>query len=464
MNILIIVAEVAPFSQVGGLSRGTRFLAKALVARGHNVKILTPGHGCVMEKLDEYKKVDGDPEIYFINHPDYFGLRSRIYGYGDDYKRYYYFSKACLDWLMQMKNNRDSWIPDLIQCHDWHTGYFVDLIKNDLHFKKLSKIPVLFTVHNFKYQNETKFQYFGDKELDTGKTPLASINSPLLSGQNALVRGMIFADWVNTVSPTHSREILSDEYSYNLGKTTNKIRNKLSGILNGLDYEEFDPLQDPLVKYNFSEKNFREKKRKNKDYLRKLFSLKRMGGGPLINYVGRMTSQKGLETMIGALRKLMVKSDDVQFIALGDGEDHYCELMWELKKDYPGRVGVKIVHDINLPRQIFAGSDITLVPSNFEPGGIVVLESLRYGAVPIVRRTGGLNDIIRDFSARNNQGNGFSFKEKNASDLYRKVISVLDICKNDRKAWDKIIINCLRFRRTWNEASEEYEKLFRKII
>lgn len=464
MNILIIVAEIAPFSQVGGLSRGTSALAKALTARGHSVRILTPKHGCVIKKSNKYRKTKKGPEIYFIDHPDYFGLRSRIYGYDDDYKRYYFFSYACLDWLAGLKNNGDLWMPDMIQCHDWHTGYFVDLIKNNSLFKKFRKIPVLFTVHNFKYQNETKFQYFQDGESDTGKVPLAPIYSPILSKQNALIRGMIYADWVNTVSPTHSREILLDQYSYNLGKITNKIRHKLSGILNGLDYQEFDPARDPQVKYNFDDKDFYERKAKNKSYLRKLFSLKEKGQGPLLNYVGRMTSQKGLETMIGALRRILVKFDDVQFIALGDGEDHYCELMWELKKDFPGRVGVRIIHDTELPRQIFAGSDMTLVPSNFEPGGIVVLESLRYGAIPIVRRTGGLNDIVTDYSKRNRSGNGFSFKNKNPSELYRKIVTVLDVYRNDIKTWNEITINSLKFRRTWEEAAHEYEKLFIKII
>jgi len=494
LKILIVVAELSPFSNVGGLARGTRSLAKSLSNFGHDVRIITPFHGCAIDYLQKNQMSSTTKEIdtillksdllktktsfsislreytvetethrtYFVDYPDFFSLRSNVYGYDDDDQRFYLFSQACLEWLLRLKEQ--SWVPDIIQCHDWHTGYFVDLLKNNDIYQTLKKIPILYTVHNFKYQHQSKFQFMDEVDVDMAESPLGSINSTILKKQNGLIRGMIFADYVNTVSPTHSREIQTPEYAYNLNKVIIKVRNKLSGILNGLDYNEFQPSQDVEIKYHFDQSNFIAQRRKNKKYLRNLFSLPDVNDAPLFTYVGRMTSQKGLELLFEVMSKIMTKYPTYQLVGLGDGEDHYCELFWELKKRYPLQVRVKLTHDKDLPRQIFAASDITLVPSNFEPGGIVALESLRYGSIPIVRRTGGLNDIITDFRIRDLTGNGFSFLHKNKREFQSIIEQAVSIYQNDREVWNHLTTNCLLYRRTWDDAAKEYENLFSKII
>lgn len=495
MKILIIVAEIAPFTYVGGLARGTYALAKALTKKGHDVRIMTPMHwsvgnyffrsgitpknekkiqnvnkgrsGMIQDHVSivSFERSKVNEYMYFVNLRDYFGLRSQVYGYIDDYKRYYLFSRTCLEWLLSLQVEKDRWAPDIIQCHDWHTGYFIDLLKNSNRYRNIKNIPVVFTVHNFKYQNETKFQYMDEEKVDMGEDPLADIDSLRLQEQNALSRGMLFADNVNTVSPTHAKEItLSDyEYSYNLHKVICKIQPKLSGILNGLDYKEFNPLYNMQVQYKYSEKNADSGRFKNKQYLRQLFSLPNNGDSPLFCYVGRMTSQKGLEILFEAMGWILKKSPKIQLIGVGDGEDHYCELFWRFKKEFPNQVGIKLVHDIDLPKQIFAGADTTLVPSNFEPGGIVVLEALRYGSIPLIRRTGGLNDIITDFSTSCLTGNGFSFKERDSRVFYRKIMDVLEVYQN-KHLWSIVIKNCMAFRRTWADAAIEYERLFEKVV
>lgn len=490
MKILIIVSEVAPFSYVGGLARGTYSLAKALTKRGHDVRIATPMHRSVVtyahahnlkliiEKTFRIPKVitkkknihnvrvksvarsDKNECMYFVDDPDYFGLRSRVYGYGDDYKRYYLFSRVCAELLLSLKKEK-GWFPDIIQCHDWHTGYFVDLCKRTKHYSALRKIPIVFTVHNYKYQNEIKFQYMDEESTDMGKEPLAGIDAPGLQYQNALTRGMLFSDAVNTVSPTHAEEMKMPgyEFSYNLKKVIRSAGSKLSGILNGLDYKEFDPLSDQWVRYNYSEKNAEEFRSKNKQHLRRIFSLPDKKNEPLFCYVGRMSSQKGLEFLFAVMSRILGDLPAAQFIGIGDGEDYYCEALWRLSKRFPRQVGIKLVHDIHLPRQIFAGSDMLIVPSNYEPGGIVALEALRYGCIPVVRRTGGLNDIIADFSTETLQGNGFSYKKRNERSLYNIIMKALSVYRR-KHHWHALTQNAMAFRNTWDNAAVQYELLF----
>lgn len=494
MKILIIVAEIAPFSHVGGLARGTRYLSKALSEIGHDVRIMTPLHSCAKSYLEkkqlEYtthsidcsslpfpehqdstkfkpkylliKKNKFCEQTYLVDYPDYFSLCSRIYGYEDDFKRFYLFSKLCLNILDDHSKTQD-WLPDVIQCHDWHTGYFVELIKTNTKIsKKLKDIPVLFSVHNFRYQGSVNFMYFDKEDLDMAKEPLAEENDLLLKNQNALSRGMIYADWVNTVSPTHAKEVQSKEYSYNLELVIKKISPKLNGILNGLDYEAFNPNKDRSLHKNYDADNSLRQRAKNKQYLQKLFSLPVNPEGPLFSFVGRMSFQKGLDTLVQVMAKVLKENKNAQLIAVGGGEEYYCELFWQLKHQFPNQVAVKLEHDIHLPKPIFAGSDITLVPSNFEPGGIVLLEAMRYGSVPIIRRTGGMNDVIQDFDKKTFMGNGFSFKNQKASTFYKKINEVLTIFE-DKKTWEKLVKNCMTYRRTWTESAKEYALLFDKL-
>lgn len=493
MNVLILVAEVAPFSHVGGLARGTYALAKALSVKGHDVRIATPLHKSVVDYVKENKKTYSEEKnlritgkntgmnhgswlhikilkrspvneyMYFIDIPDYFGLRSQVYGYADDYKRYYTFSRACAELLLFHKR-AGGWLPDVIQCHDWHTGYFVELLKRVKRYTTLKYIPVVYTVHNFKYQNEIKFQYMDDAELDMGKSPLAPLESPELSRQNSLSRGMVFADAVNTVSPTHAKEIASDDYefSYNLGRVITKIRPKLSGILNGLDYRDFDPQSDTHIGFRYSDINVIKNRAKNKKILRNIFSLPDHGDAPLLGYVGRMSSQKGLEFFFMAMRRILRETPLLQVIGIGDGEDYYCELFWRLRKEFPRQTGIKLVHDIHMPRMVFAGSDMIVVPSNYEPGGIVVLEAMRYGCIPIVRRTGGLNDMIVDYSLVTGRGNGFSYMQRDDRALYRAIMRALSVYRMREDRY-RLIRNCMNYRNTWESAASEYEQLFRSV-
>ena len=276
-----------------------------------------------------------------------------------------------------------------------------------------------------------------------------------LKKQNALRRGLKYADAVNTVSPTHALEVLTPEYAEGLENTLQNIRSKISGILNGLDIKEFNPQSDPIIKRRFNKNNFNKARLANKKDLQKEFLLPIDDTKPLLAYSGRLSKQKGLGLIFEVLPHLFREIKDLQLVVLGSGDDEMRQKLFEFKHKYPDRVGLHLLPNFNLPRKIFAGADMLLMPSLFEPGGIVALEALRYGAIPIVRRTGGLNDIIEDFNPETSRGNGFSFDHIDPWSLYAIIIEALTIYKQ-KSLWKNLVKNALTCDFSWEHVSQEY--------
>lgn len=505
MNILFLAAEVAPYVTVGGLSQVMHSLPRALKASGHDVRVFTPrydtttkytGGETYKKKIISSKKLvvpifhswnltkgkktinntsikctvsrflksKGEAYIYFFENTEYYGLRENVFGYTDDHIRFALFSKASLEWLLYLYEKKKKWFPEVIQCNDWHTAYFIELARKDKRYQNmLKKIPIVLTVHNFKYQGNKDFRYIANKEKDDGTELLAALNSSKLKNQNALKRGLKYADAINTVSPTHAVEVLTPEYAEGLGEILKRKKGKLSGILNGLDTKKFNPLTDSIIKKRFTKKSFVSGRAINKRDLQREFSLKKDNDAPLIAYSGRLASQKGLDLMLEAISHLLKEKKNIQFIVLGSGNDEYRHGLTKLKEQYPGRVGLHLLPNFLLPRKIFAGADILLVPSIFEPGGIVALEALRYGAIPIVRRTGGLGDIIKDFNPRTGKGNGFSFERKDPWALYSTIVEALTIYQQ-RTIWHKLVSNALSCDFSWDHVAKEYIKLYGSAI
>jgi starch synthase len=507
MNILFLAAEVAPFVTIGGLSQVMYFLPRALRAAGHDVRIFTPQYGttnkytngetfqkkkesshklavpifhgwhsqkskktrsetsitCTVSPFSRGKR---EAYIYFFENKEYYELRENVFGYADDHIRFALFSKASLEWLLYLyeeKKTKKTWFPDIIHCHDWHTAYFIELARKDPRYQNaLKQIPIVLTVHNFKYQGNGDFKYVTNKEKDDGVIkPLAALNSPKLKNQNALKRGLKYADAINTVSPAHAIEVLTPEYAEGLDETLQGIRGKLNGILNGLDTKEFNPHTDPIIKKRFNKKSFVSGRAINKRDLQREFSLPTDDDAPLLAYSGRLASQKGLDIMLEALPHLLEEKKNIQLIVLGSGNDEYRHRLTELQTRYPGRVGLHLLPNFRLPRKIFAGADMLLIPSIFEPGGIVALEALRYGAIPIVRRTGGLGDIIQDFNAKTGKGNGFSFEQKNPWSLYAAIIEALTIYQH-KTLWHTLVSNALSCDFSWEHVAKEYIKWYHR--
>jgi starch synthase len=497
MNILFLSAEVAPFVSVGGLSQVMYFLPKELRKLGHDVRLFTPKYGAMEETTVEgrgnwklhmempklHVPIENDPQTskaiicniksyrdknnklqaYFLENREYYELRANVYGYRDDHIRFALLSKACLEWLYQLEHLDGAWKPDIIHAHDWHTGYFMDLARRHPRYAGLlQKTPIVFTVHNFSLQGNYDFRYCHKEDFDYGRDLPASLSDADLQKQNPLKRGLLFADAVNTVSPTHAVEVLTPEYAEGLDDVLTEIRGKLTGILNGLDVDKFNPHTDSTIKKQFNMHSFVHARQDNKKELQKLFGLQPDVNRPLLSLSGRMVKQKGLDLLLEALPHLLTERPDVQMIFLGSGEERYRLELTVLQKRFPDQIGLHLRPDFRLPKKIFAGADMTLIPSIFEPGGIVALEALRYGCVPLVRRTGGLNDIVTDFSQSTQTGNGFSFKNKDSWSLFGTIMQALTIYSYP-KQWKTLVKNCIASDFSWSHAAVEYDAWYKRV-
>ncbi|TSC69888.1 MAG: starch synthase [Parcubacteria group bacterium Gr01-1014_46] len=498
VKILFLSAEVAPFVTVGGLSQVMYFLPRALTEKGHDVRIFMPkyasidspqskrkwklkteienlsvpienlqtkstvksSHESVLCNIKSYPKTRITAHTYFLENREYYELRANMYGYKDDHIRFALLSKGCLEWL----KDKRGWLPDVIHCNDWHSGYFIELARQSKRYSDvLAKIPIVFTVHNFLFQGNYDFRYGSHEKQDIGSTPLASLHSPKLQMQNALLRGILYADAVNTVSPTYALEALTPEYGAGLEEVLQRVRGKLVGILNGLDTKEFNPETDPIITRKYSISSFPTERPKNKLDLQRLFFLEENPDNPLLVISGRLSQQKGWDLLLEVLPHLFAQRKDVQLIVLGSGDDRYRDQILKLQELYPQQIGLHLRTDFRLPRKLFSGVDIILIPSTFEPGGIVALEALRYGVVPLVHRTGGLNDIISDFNPETKIGNGFSFRNNNPWEFFASLIKALTIYKQQH-IWKKLIHNCMSYDFSWKYSALLYENLYENVL
>ena len=487
MKILMVTAEAAPYVRVGGLSQVIYFLARRLVEQGHDVRVFMPKYG-VIKKLAKCKQVVTDLEVpfgklnknsilcnvkqvtpgksspitYLLENREYYELRANVFAYKDDHLRFFLLSRGCLEWLLQERQAQDGWKPDIIHCHDWHTGYLIDEARrNPRYAKKLGKTPILYTVHNFKYQGNTGFKYLASKKQDKGETPLNTIKEYKLLVQNPLLRGLIYADWINTVSKSHVQEVMTSEYGEGLENTTALIKGKFSGILNGLDKKEFNPRTDPFLKKNYSISTIKSRVQ-NKLELQEVFGLPQDAETFLFGFVGRLSKQKGLDILLPIIKRVL-DGFPAQFIFLGGGDSDYKNQLAKLQNKFPNNVSTHLHPDFKLPRKVFAGADAILIPSIFEPGGIVALESMRYGAIPIIRKTGGLADSVIDFDPQSRTGNGFVFEHSSEWSLFSSLIRVLNIYQQS-SLWKQLVINAMKSDFSWRVTAREYQGLYRQVI
>jgi starch synthase len=504
MKILFVAAEVAPFVSVGGLSQYTYFLARALRNLGHDVRIFTAKYGTMDETAPKkgwnleadfsqlsvptqdikgeekplicnvlsYKNSKKETTAYFLENREYYELRANVYGYKDDHTRFALLSKGCLEWLYQSKiqlenaNSKkfDSWWPDIIHAHDWHTGYLVDMVRRSKRYSEIfNNTAIAYTVHNFSIQGNYDFRYGVKEDFDFGQNSLAPILSPKMQSQNPLKRGLLYADAISTVSPTHAVEVMTPEYAAGLSDVLHKARKRLTGILNGLDTEKFDPSDDKSIKIQYDVETFSLAREENKKELQESFGLPIDSARPVLAFSGRLWEQKGIDLILDVLPHIFEERPDVQMVVLGSGNERYRLELTVLQKKFPDQLGLHLRPNFKLPRKIFAGADMMLIPSLFEPGGIIALEAMRYGCVPIVRRTGGLNDIITDFNPHTKTGNGFSFKNIDSWSLFGAIIESLTIHKKP-SLWKHVVKNCMLSDFSWNHAAHEYDLWYKNIL
>ncbi len=481
----MVVPEVSPYASVGGVSRVAAHLSKELVRLGHDVRIFMPKYGFIDEEkyplsmVVEGLKVktgsdgDGPKELicnvkthvseagvrtYFLENMEYYEKRANVYGYSDDPIRFALLSRGALEFLRHFE-----WKPDIIHANDWQTGAVPNFLNTTYsRSRDLAEIASVFTVHNLFYQGMFDHRQVSELDFDDGKSPIASFFSDRLKKQNFLKRGIIFADVVNTVSETYAREILTPDYGEGLDKLLLEVRSKLFGITNGIDYEDFNPKTDPLVPVSFDIHTIGQRK-KNKIALQKEFGLPEGEERFVIGMVSRLSEQKGFDILLEALTHFLPSFPETQFIVIGGGEEKYASALRELRKRFPKQVGAHLMPNFTLPRLLFAGSDAIAVPSQFEPSGLTQLEAMRYGAIPVVRKTGGLADTVLDIDVEEGSGTGFVFEEYNPWALFAELVRAYETFKYP-KVWEALVKRAMSADFSWEASARRYGELYRKAI
>ncbi len=484
LKVLIVGAEVSPYANVGGQARVLGFLSKALVDLGVDARVFMPKFGFIDES--EYKTdivVKGfkvptghlkkDPKdlicnvklsklpdfapTYFLENMEYYEKRANVYGYSDDPIRWALLSRGLLEFI-----KRSKWVPDIIHANDWHTGLIPNFMRGAyLEDKVISKISSVFTIHNLSFQGNFDHKNVSDMDFDDGKSEISAFFNDTLKKQNFMKRGIIYADAVNTVSDTYSREILTPEYGEGLENLLLELRSKMFGIVNGLDYLEFNPKTDKFISHNYDKESL-DIRPKNKLELQKEFGLEQDVKIPVLSYSGRLDSQKGLELIFAILWPLL-RDFNVQFVQIGGGDGRYIEILKKLKDKFPDKVGIHPMPNFTLPRLVFAGADMILLPSKFEPCGIVQLEAMRYGCIPVVRATGGLGDTVKNFDPDDGEGYGFSFKEYDKWQFFAQVVRAIETYRH-KKVWKKLQERAMAQDFSWESSAKEYIKLYEKAI
>jgi starch synthase len=470
-NILIAAAECAPLAKTGGLADVVGTLPKALKALGIDARVIIPYHSVIKQKYAdkaqhmfhfyvdlgwrhqyagiEKLEVDG-VTVYLVDSENYFG--DRIYrGDKAEGEQYAFFSKAVLDCIPNL-----DFAPDIVHCNDWHTAMIPMLAKTQYAGGMQAGLKYLLTIHNIMYQGKYGFDYVQDLlNVD------AKYNTPEFMELNGcadfLKAGCVFADRINTVSPTYSREIMTSYFGEGLEGILNARSHQVTGIINGIDKTVFNPHSDRVLPARY-DKGHLAGKALCKQALQRKLGLEERPDTPLIGMVTRMTEQKGFDLVLRMLDELM-EYNDMQFVLLGSGDEKYESFMRAAEGRYRGRLCAFIGYSDELSHLVYAGSDFYLMPSRFEPCGLSQMIAMRYGSLPIVRETGGLADTVTPYNKFDGTGDGFSFHNFNAHEMKDAVLLALDAYR-DRDAMNGLIRRAMEADFGFEKSAEEYARLY----
>ncbi|MEF9967691.1 MAG: glycogen synthase, partial [Longicatena sp.] len=396
-----------------------------------------------------------DVKFYFVEHKDYFE-RDTLYGYLDDGERFAYFQKAVIEMLNQL-----NYFPEIMHCHDWHTGMIPAMCKEGHSFdERYRNIRHVYTIHNLAYQGN-----FGVEMLDSclGLDYRIYDNGNVRydGGISFMKSGILYADKVTTVSPSYSQEILTPQYGEHLEMVLNIRRYDLWGITNGIDIEYWDPKSDPEVPYHFNKVNVKKEKAENKVALQKELGLTNDPNVLLVGVVSRLTWQKGFYLMMEKLSEICAMP--IQLAVLGSGEASIEDKMAQLEAGNKGKIVFFKGYNDSLAHRIYAASDIFLMPSLFEPCGISQLISMRYGTLPLVRETGGLRDTVIPYNEFEKTGNGFSFANYNSDEMVSVLNTAIDVYYNRRDDWVCLVRNAMNTDVSWEKSAETYCQLYSQL-
>jgi starch synthase len=470
MEIFHISAECYPVAKVGGLADVVGALPKYQSNAGHQVRVVIPCYETKFKRENEWQCVHQGNiklgnfnfpftiikektdklgfELYLIEIPDLFD-RKEVYGYQDDIERFVSFQIAVLDWILDRKDN-----PDIINCHDHHTGLIPFMMLHSHKYRKLKNIPTMITIHNGLYQGQFGFdKLYYIPEFDLANIKVLEWDNCI----NSLAVAIKCAAAVTTVSPSYLNEI---NYSANgLESLFNLVRFKSKGILNGIDIEVWDPSNDQMLEKNYSNKNFEKGKQENKEKLCKLFDLD--ATKPLFSFIGRLLEEKGADLLPqSAAIALSENYKQINILILGSGNTTIENQLNNLLQDYKGNYNTFIGYNEELAHLIYAGSDFLLMPSRVEPCGLNQMYSLHYGTIPIVRRTGGLKDTVIDFG---DDGNGICHDQATIADVCYSIQRALKLY-DDKKQLNTIRVRGMNADHSWERVCQEYIEMYNLII
>ena len=475
-KILFVGAEAMPFAATGGLGDVLGSLPTALAATGEaDVRVMLPLYGQISQAWRSQMKTEAvftvnlawrklycgirslqkDGVTYYFIDNEYYFKRGGIYGEYDDGERFAYFCMAAMEAIAQL-----GFYPDVLHAHDWQAALcpvYLDAVYR--HREGYESIKTVFTIHNIEYQGKYSFAILGDVfSLGQGERDRMDFDGCI----NLMKGAIVTANIVSTVSPRYAEEICTTEYSHGLSPILNDNRAKLCGILNGIDYAYYDPARDQELAENFSWRT-KQKKVENKLALQRETELPERADVPLLSIISRLVSHKGLDIITDMVENLLAHKE-AQLVVLGKGDDRYERFFKDLERRYPDRVRALLCYDRDLAKRIYAATDVFLMPSKSEPCGLSQMIASRYGAIPVVRETGGLYDSIKPYFEEKGKmyGNGFTFANYSTAELYDRIVAAIDVW-NDQPRRDKLISKIMRTDFSWGQSALCYMQMYKKL-
>ncbi|MGM0166405.1 starch synthase [Enterococcus sp. AZ135] len=475
MKTLFVAAECAPFFKTGGLGDVAGALPKALKEKGTDVKVVLPYFTKMSDRYKEqledlfsydvyvgwrkqycgvkHLKMNGI-DYYFLDNLYYFN-RPELYGYYDDGERFAFYQQAVIELMEKI-----DFIPDVMHLNDYHTSFIPFLLKEKYHWiQKFNQIRTVLTIHNIEFQGqydrEILYDLFGVgcERYDDGTIRFNDC-------VNFMKAGILYADRVTTVSPSYAEEIKTAEFGTGLDGILRMESGKLRGILNGIDYDTFDPAKDPAIFSNYDEKHL-DKKTENKVQLQKHLDLPVRPDIPVIGIVSRLTYQKGFHLLLEEMEHLM--QFDVQLVLIGTGDPNFENQFHYFGEKYPQKASIHIAFDVTLAQKVYAGADMFLMPSAFEPCGLSQMISMRYGTLPIVHEIGGLKDTVQPYNPITNEGTGFGFDIFESFYLMNALKQAIELYHDHQDIWRKIVLEAMSRDFSWNESSQQYLELYKQM-
>lgn len=478
-KILFIGAEVMPFAATGGLGDVMGSLPVAIKAKEKNnvdVRVVMPLYGTINDEWRSQMKEEAVFTVslswrnlycgvkslqkdgvtyYFIDNEFYF-KRGALYGFFDDGERYAYFCKAVMEMLLHLE-----YYPDVINANDWHSALAVVYLNTKYRYHpELADTKSVYTIHNIEYQGKYSFAILGDV-FDLGPEYYALMRYD--DCINLMKAACECADRISTVSPRYAEEIKTAEYSHGLYHVLYRNSAKLRGILNGIDYDYYNPSKDTVLYKNYDRRSFTKGKAENKMALQREYGLPERADVPMLAIISRLATHKGLD-LVEQIAHDLVRNNDIQFVILGKGEARYENFFSDLERAYPDKVRALLTYDRDLSKKIYAAADIFVMPSKSEPCGLSQMIASRYGAVPVVRETGGLADSIKGYWVDNGEikGNGFTFANYSSAELYDRINAALALYA-DKAQNKKFISKIMGTDFSWAASAEKYMDMYDSI-